>query len=66
MTRTRKLFAVVLSTMALAVTSVPFAGANPSPPTNGGNGGGKSGQCTGANADRPNSCQSQGGPGNQP
>lgn len=66
MTRTRKVFAVVLSTMALAVTAAPFAGANPSPPTNGGNGAGKSGQCTGANADRPHSCQSQGGPGNQP
>jgi hypothetical protein len=66
MTRTRKLFAVALSTMALAVTSVPFAGANPSPPTEGGNGAGKSGQCTGPNADRPSSCKSQGGPGNQP
>ncbi len=30
-----------------------------SPPTNGGNGGGSSGQCTGAAADRPgNACQS--------
>lgn len=66
MTRTRKLFAVALSAMALAVTAAPFAGANPSPPTNGGNGAGKSGQCTGPNADRPSSCQSQGGPGNQP
>jgi hypothetical protein len=50
---------------ALLVGAVP-AFANPSPPTNGGNGAGKSGQCTGANADRPSSCQSQGGPGNQP
>ena len=66
MTRTRKLFAVALSTAALAVTAVPFAGANPSPPTNGGNGAGKSGQCTGPNAERPSSCKSQGGPGNQP
>jgi hypothetical protein len=32
--------------------------ANPSPPTNGGNGAGHSGQCTGAAADRPASCQS--------
>ena len=64
MTRTRRLFAVALST--LAVTAVPFAGANPSPPTNGGNGAGQSGQCTGPNADRPSSCKSQGGPGNQP
>jgi hypothetical protein len=65
MTRTRKLLAVALSTAALAVTSVPFAAANPSPPTNGGNGAGKSGQCTGPNAERPQSCKSQGGPGDQ-
>jgi hypothetical protein len=64
MTRTRKLLAVALSTVALAVTGAPLAAANPSPPTNGGNGAGKSGQCTGANAERPQSCQSQGGPGN--
>jgi hypothetical protein len=66
MTRTRKLLAVGLSTVALAVTVAPIAGANPSPPTNGGNGGGQSGQCTGPNAERPQSCKSQGGPGNQP
>ena len=44
----------------------PASMASPSPPTNGGNGAGQSGQCTGPNADRPSSCQSQGGPGNQP
>jgi hypothetical protein len=66
MTRTRKVFAVALSIAALAVTAAPFAGANPSPPTEGGNGAGKSGQCTGKNAERPASCKSQGGPGNQP
>jgi hypothetical protein len=32
--------------------------ADPTPPTNGGNGAGQSGQCTGAAADRPASCQS--------
>lgn len=63
MTRTRKVFAVGLSTVALAVTTAPFAGASPSPPTNGGNGGGKSGQCTGPNDERPASCKSRGGPG---
>jgi hypothetical protein len=42
--------------MALAV--VGSALANPSAPTNGGNGAGQSGQCTGAAADRPTSCQS--------
>lgn len=64
MTRVRRLFAVTLAIMALAVTTAPLAAANPSPPTNGGNGAGKSGQCTGPNADRPSSCKSQGGPGN--
>jgi len=58
--------AALLSTAALAVALAPVATANPSPPTNGGNGAGKSGQCTGPNADRPASCKSQGGPGNQP
>ena len=66
MTRTRKAMAGLLTVAALAVATAPIAGANPSPPTNGGNGAGKSGQCTGANADRPSSCKSQGGPGNQP
>ena len=32
--------------------------ANPSAPTNGGNGAGQSGQCTGAASARPASCQS--------
>lgn len=65
MTRTRKSLAIALSGMALAATAgTPLAMANPSPPTNGGNGAGKSGQCTGPNADRPSSCKSQGGPGN--
>jgi hypothetical protein len=45
---------------------LPAAGsafADPAPPTNGGNGAGQSGRCTGPQADRPASCQSQGGPG---
>ena len=46
---------------ALAAAAPAFA--EPSPPTNGGNGAGQSGQCTGPQADRPASCQSQGGPG---
>ncbi len=66
MTRMRRAMAALLSTAALAVALAPVATANPSPPTNGGNGAGKSGQCTGPNADRPASCKSQGGPGNQP
>lgn len=51
---------------AFALAAVAPAYASPSPPTNGGNGAGQSGQCTGPNADRPSSCKSQGGPGNQP
>jgi uncharacterized membrane protein len=66
MRRMRKSMAALLSAAALAVALAPVATASPSPPTNGGNGAGKSGQCTGANADRPASCQSRGGPGNQP
>lgn len=58
--------AALLSTAALAVAMAPVASANPSPPTNGGNGAGQSGQCTGKNAERPASCKSQGGPGDQP
>jgi opacity protein-like surface antigen len=52
----------------VAVFMVPAGAAlaEPSPPTNGGNGAGQSGQCTGPQDDRPASCQSQGGPGNQP
>jgi hypothetical protein len=44
----------------------PVSWAVPDPPTNGGNGAGQSGQCTGPQDDRPASCRSQGGPGNQP
>src|SRR5262249_6239428 len=66
MNRRRRALVVALSAMALATTTAPLAGANPTPPTNGGNGAGKSGQCTGPNAERPHSCKSQGGPGNQP
>ena len=66
MTKVRRITAMLLSVAALGMLAAPLASANPSPPTNGGNGAGKSGQCTGPNADRPSSCQSQGGPGNQP
>jgi hypothetical protein len=62
----RKAAAGILSVLALALAVTPVATASPSPPTNGGNGAGKSGQCTGPNAERPSSCKSQGGPGNQP
>jgi hypothetical protein len=65
MSKTRRSMAGLLAVGALAMSATP-AFASPSPPTNGGNGAGKSGQCTGPNDDRPQSCKSQGGPGNQP
>lgn len=60
MSATRRRWCLLLSGLALMATSavVPATLANPSPPTNGGNGAGKSGQCTGKAADRPASCQS--------
>jgi hypothetical protein len=58
MSKARKFTAAAFATLMLAATAAP-AFANPSPPTNGGNGGGSSGQCTGAAQDRPgNACQS--------
>jgi hypothetical protein len=46
--------------------AVAVFSSSPSPPTEGGNGAGKSGNCTGDPDDRPSSCHDQGGPGNQP
>jgi hypothetical protein len=61
----RKLaYCTLAGTLALAAAAPAFA--DPQPPTNGGNGAGQSGQCTGPQDDRPASCKSQGGPGNQP
>lgn len=70
-TRTRRTlntrtFATVAATTVLTLSGITLAAAEPSPPTNGGNGAGQSGNCTGPQDDRPSSCQSQGGPGNQP
>lgn len=56
MLRTRKTTATLLIAGALCVGLAPAAWANPSPPTNGGNGAGHSGQCTGNPADRPAVC----------
>jgi hypothetical protein len=53
----RKTLAATLATL-FALSGATAALGNPSPPTNGGNGAGHSGQCTGAAADRPASCQS--------
>ncbi len=54
----RKLTAICLTGgLMLSIAAPAFA--NPQPPTNGGNGGGSSGQCTGPAQDRPgNACQS--------
>ena len=49
-----------LSSLAIAATTIVVPGSlgSPKPPTNGGNGGGSSGQCTGSPVDRPASCNS--------
>jgi hypothetical protein len=55
MSRIRKVLVSVL--LALTVSFIGVSAlANPSPPTNGGNGAGQSGQCTGNPADRPAVC----------
>ena len=48
----------LLAVLASMVVGTAVASANAQPPTNGGSnlGGGHSGQCTGAKADRPASC----------
>ncbi len=62
MTARNKGFAGLATTMLLATAAIgPSSFAAPSPPTNGGNGAGQSGKCTGAAGDRPTSCQSPGG-----
>jgi hypothetical protein len=54
----RRTIATLTLTAAFVLGGAGTALANPEAPTNGGsaNGGGQSGQCTGANADRPPSC----------
>ena len=54
MTARNKGLAGLAATMLIGASVVgPSSFANPSAPTNGGNGGGKSGQCTGAAQERP-------------
>jgi hypothetical protein len=62
----RRTIATLTLTAAFVLGSAGTALANPEPPTNGGsaNGGGSSGQCTGANADRPAACHNGQGSGN--
>jgi hypothetical protein len=56
----RRLFVALLVAAGLAA-GVGAAAAEPTAPTNGGNGAGQSGQCTGPAAERPTACQSPGG-----
>jgi len=64
MIKVRRSTAAVLAIAALGAASLPTAAwaAQKEGP---GNGGGQSGQCTGPQAERPASCTSQGGPGDQ-
>jgi hypothetical protein len=52
--RRRIIAAAFVAALLTSVASPTWA--NPSPPTNGGNGAGHSGQCTGNPDDRPASC----------
>lgn len=52
----RRIVAVVFATTLFTGALAAPALANPSPPTNGGNGAGHSGQCTGNPDDRPAVC----------
>ena len=61
--RRKMLPLLVAGAFAASVVTPAFAAPQPPAP---GNGGGKSGQCTGPQAERPSSCKSQGGPGDQP
>jgi hypothetical protein len=57
----RTVGAVLAAGAATALLGAGIASAEPAPPTNGGNGAGSSGQCTGPAGERPTSCQSPGG-----
>jgi opacity protein-like surface antigen len=52
----RRTIAAAALAAGLALGAIAPAAANPSPPTNGGNGAGQSGQCTGNPDDRPAVC----------
>jgi Spy/CpxP family protein refolding chaperone len=56
-TMTKARIAVVgIALFAMSIISIAAALADAQPPTNGGNGGGQSGQCTGNPDGRPASC----------
>jgi hypothetical protein len=52
----KRLILVLAASAAIVIGSAVPAFADPQPPTNGGNGGGQSGQCTGNPDDRPAVC----------
>ena len=52
----KRVLAVLLTAAALSLTTPVAAFADATPPTNGGNGAGQSGQCTGNPDDRPAVC----------
>ncbi len=56
----RKLIVILFVALGLSA-GAGAAFADATAPTNGGNGAGQSGQCTGPAAERPTSCQSPGG-----
>jgi hypothetical protein len=56
MSRGKRLIIALAAAAALTLGVAGSALANSPPPTNGGNGAGQSGQCTGNPADRPASC----------
>lgn len=57
----RRMLVIAAMVGILSLLTVGVALANPKAPTNGGNGGGMSGQCTGDAHERPTSCQSPNG-----
>ena len=62
--RRKVVLGLLAATFGLAAAAPVWA--DPTPPSEGGNGAGQSGQCRGNPNDRPSSCWSEGGPGNQP
>lgn len=63
MSKVKRTFGALAAVAVLGASAVPAAIAAPGEGP--GNGGGQSKQCTGPQADRPASCNSQGGPGDQ-
>jgi hypothetical protein len=62
----RRKLATWLFAAVLALAAAPPVWADSPPPPAPGNGAGNSEQCTGPQDERPASCTSQGGPGDQP